>query len=313
MCSPRHSNQPSIKKQHMNSYDQELIDALIQTIETAENPESVTNEMVAAVMDFLNRSYKEIRESVKSVADEETERKAADILHDRAIQNIRAAIDTLTTAAATNKNRLDTLIDGDKVTQAIDTFNELKDFLEGVTNRETFLGLLNEVRENIRDTASVAESAVPKAVDVSDLDTMGTDGSIMAMRGLVVDAAHTRYCVTATSGQRARTVGYLDIMTDSGQHVLTQVLTTHYTFTPEGVLDSTSHTDSRIRTYFRSYGLSSGTVGDGSVPSLAWTSWREMVPETVAPVEVESEERLNAMLEAGELEDGRMYFVAEEE
>ncbi len=60
----------------MNSYDQELIDALIQTIETAENPESVTNEMVAAVMDFLNRSYKEIRESVKSVADEETERKA---------------------------------------------------------------------------------------------------------------------------------------------------------------------------------------------------------------------------------------------
>ncbi len=160
---------------------------------------------------------------------------------------------------------------------------------------------------------TAAESAVPKAVDVSDLDTMGTDGSIMAMRGLVVDAAHTRYCVTATSGQRARTVGYLDIMTDSGQHVLTQVLTTHYTFTPEGVLDSTSHTDSRIRTYFRSYGLSSGTVGDGSVPSLAWTSWREMVPETVAPVEVESEERLNAMLEAGELEDGRMYFVAEEE
>lgn len=160
---------------------------------------------------------------------------------------------------------------------------------------------------------AVADSALPKAVDVSDLDTMGTDGSIMAMRGLVVDAAHTRYCVTATSGQRARTVGYLDIMTDSLQHVLTQVLTTHYTFTPEGVLDSTSHTDSRIRTYFRSYGLSSGTVGDGSVPSLAWTSWREMVPETVAPVEVESEERLNAMLEAGELEDGRMYFVAEEE
>nr|DAW88156.1 MAG TPA: hypothetical protein [Caudoviricetes sp.] len=174
-------------------------------------------------------------------------------------------------------------------------------------------GATTSAQDSASAAMSAAEAAAPRSLDISQLDTMGTDGGIMAMRGLVVDAAHTRYCVTATSGQRARTVGYLDIMTDSGQHVLTQVLTTHYTFTPEGVLDSTSHTDSRIRTYFRSYGLSSGTVGDGSVPSLAWTSWREMVPETVAPVEVESEERLNAMLEAGELEDGRMYFVAEEE
>ena len=133
----------------MKNYDQEFIDALILTIETAEDPDSVTNEMVAAVMDYLNASYKEVRESTKGLTDEERERKAADILHDRAIKDIQTAIDKLSTAIAENQNRLTTLIDGDKATQAIDTFNELKAFLEGVTNKETFLGLLNTVREDL--------------------------------------------------------------------------------------------------------------------------------------------------------------------
>ena len=39
---------------------QNFIDSLILTIQNAEDPESVTNEMVAAVFDFLNKGYKNL-------------------------------------------------------------------------------------------------------------------------------------------------------------------------------------------------------------------------------------------------------------
>lgn len=50
--------------------------------------------------------------------------------------------------ANSNEQRIDTLLNGDGVTAAIDTFNELVAFLEGVENEDTFLGLLNEIRES---------------------------------------------------------------------------------------------------------------------------------------------------------------------
>ena len=39
---------------------QQFIDNLITVIWNAEDPESVTNEMVARVFDFLNKGYKDL-------------------------------------------------------------------------------------------------------------------------------------------------------------------------------------------------------------------------------------------------------------
>ena len=141
----------------MATQDQEFIDGLILTIEQAEDPESVTNSMVAAVMDYLNKSYKDLLTNNQGVKEEKAERQAADAALQRSIDTVNLAIETIrnnvqsaSTKADSNEQRINTLIDGDGVTAAIDTFNELKAFLEGVTNKDTFMGLLNEIRESLQ-------------------------------------------------------------------------------------------------------------------------------------------------------------------
>lgn len=47
--------------------DQQFIDNLITVIWNAEDPDSVTNEMVARVLDFLNNSYKGVKGLDKSI------------------------------------------------------------------------------------------------------------------------------------------------------------------------------------------------------------------------------------------------------
>ena len=56
---------------------QEYIDDLIIVIETAEDAESVTNQMVAAVLDFLNVNLKKVSQG-EEVLEEEAARIAAD-------------------------------------------------------------------------------------------------------------------------------------------------------------------------------------------------------------------------------------------
>ena len=121
----------------MATQDQEFIDGLILTIEQAEDPESVTNSMVAAVMDYLNKSYKDLLTNNQGVKEEKAERQAADAALQRSIDTVNLAIETIrnnvqsaSTKADSNEQRINTLIDGDGVTAAIDTFNELKAFLE---------------------------------------------------------------------------------------------------------------------------------------------------------------------------------------
>ncbi len=161
---------------------------------------------------------------------------------------------------------------GEAVVDLIEVNNEIAELREELSTVQT---TADSAQEKADGAATIAEAASPRSVSVSDLDTMGTDGSLLALRGLVADAVHTRWCVQATVSGHKRIVGWMDIMTDSLQHVLTQVLTTHYAFTDEGVLDTAVHTDGEIRTYYRSYGLAEG---DGSVPRGEWTRWREVSP-----------------------------------
>lgn len=143
--------------------------------------------------------------------------------------------------------------------------------------------------------AGIADAALPRIIDITDLDTMGTDGSraemLLFARSL---SGHTRYAIfygtaTATAENPAKLIGTLDVFTDSTFHVLTQVIETHHTI-EDGELDkNSSHNCSVLNRYYRSYNL---TNGNFEVARGEWTAWKECaapigtdgkVPESVLP------------------------------
>ena len=95
---------------------QEYIDDLIIVIETAEDAESVTNQMVAAVLGFLNEHLKLVSQG-KEIEAEEAARIAADAALQKAIDAVSLRIDRLV---------------GNNASQAIDNFNEILAFLDGL-------------------------------------------------------------------------------------------------------------------------------------------------------------------------------------
>lgn len=70
---------------------------------------------------------------------------------------------TLTSELDALKSRLDTILDSENTTAVIDTFQEIENFLQGVTNTETLTGLLQEMKEEI--VALCADTYVSKTGD----------------------------------------------------------------------------------------------------------------------------------------------------
>lgn len=112
---------------------QEYIDDLIIVIETAEDAESVTNQMVAAVLGFLNEHLKLVSQG-KEVEAEETARIAADAALQKAIDAVSLRIDRLV---------------GNNASQAIDNFNEILNFLNGLKDSDSLAALLADINARI--------------------------------------------------------------------------------------------------------------------------------------------------------------------
>lgn len=134
---------------------QAFIDNLITVIWNAEDPESVTNEMVARVFDFLNKGYKNLLTNNSAVATEQAERQAADAALQRTIDTLQLALQTVTKtakdaqeAAATNRQSIN-LILGRNASQAIENFNEILKFLEGVKDSDSLVNLFDEIRQRL--------------------------------------------------------------------------------------------------------------------------------------------------------------------
>lgn len=134
---------------------QAFIDNLITVIWNAEDPESVTNEMVARVFDFLNKGYKNLLTNNSAVATERSERQAADAALQRTIDTLQLALQTVTKtakdaqeAAATNRQSIN-LILGRNASQAIENFNEILKFLEGVKDSDSLVNLFDEIRQRL--------------------------------------------------------------------------------------------------------------------------------------------------------------------
>ena len=112
---------------------QEYIDDLIIVIETAEDAESVTNQMVAAVLGFLNEHLKLVSQG-KEIEAEEAARIAADAALQKAIDAVSLRIDRLV---------------GDNASQAIDNFNEILAFLDGLKDSDSLAALLADINARI--------------------------------------------------------------------------------------------------------------------------------------------------------------------
>ena len=132
-----------------------LIDNLIEVIAGAEDEGSVTNGMVARVFNYLNTGFKNLLGKSSELTTEKSERQAADKVLQSAIDAVHSALrvvqeraDSAKHDAATNKSTIDMLI-GKNASDAIESFNEILAFLNGVKDDENLAGLLASLSERI--------------------------------------------------------------------------------------------------------------------------------------------------------------------
>ena len=132
---------------------------------------------------------------------------------------------------------------------------------------------LMSVSDKAALSAAAADSsaALPRSVDIADLDGMASDAGTML--GLLTAAVgHTRYAVT----YRGVTVGCMDMMSDNMSHVVTQTLETHYAPDEDGTPRFDAHNHTRTYRYWRSYNLTAADTEDW--PRGSWSAWRECEP-----------------------------------
>ena len=175
----------------MAETNQEYIDQLITFIENTNDPDSITNVMVAVIFAFLNNRCKSLQTSQTETADnltaEATVRSSADNELRAAIALLRRALDESEdgTFAPTVREDIRDIFDaltmlrddqklsqedidqikadiesilGENASEAIENFNEILNFLEGVKDTDSLLGLLDNIRQTTRDIARDLQS-----------------------------------------------------------------------------------------------------------------------------------------------------------
>jgi len=144
----------------------ETIIGIIEQINDATEPGSVTNRMVAAVLNYLaenlitSETMEDIEALERRVGTLETRVDELGIAEiNTAISNLRTQLQNESTSRGDAdaaiitrlqalENALSTLMEGD-VTSAIENFNEVIDFLKGVTDDETLTGLLTTINSRL--------------------------------------------------------------------------------------------------------------------------------------------------------------------
>lgn len=109
--------------------------------------------------------------------------------------------------------------------------------------------------------AHINGAGYPK-IKISELDSMCEGAEDLATRAANLE--ESRFVVVDDNDI---VVGYLDVLSDTGVNVLTQVLTTHYTF-EDGVLSTSKYIEGAVYQYYRSYHVSSNSSG--------WWPWRPL-------------------------------------
>ena len=162
----------------------EEIIGIIEDINNATEPGSVTNRMMATVLNYLAETLI-TGDTIEDIEDLKDRMTTVEGELD-GISSIQTALSQLRsdlTAEATARGdgdsalstrigqletALNTLMNGD-VTSAIESFNEILDFLNGVTDDETLTGLLNNINQRITSL----QNLVGAAGGIAPLDSNG--------------------------------------------------------------------------------------------------------------------------------------------
>ena len=130
---------------------------------------------------------------------------------------------------------------------------------------------------------------VVKYIGKEDIDS--TPVSIEDAIAMASDLEHARYLLV---NDNTFTVGVIDIFSDSNGAHLTEVLTTSYAMS-QGVLDWNTRNDTKVYTYYRVYNINSSTLTGAGVNKGAWSSWSELIPDTITDaLAKEAQERKDA-------------------
>lgn len=113
----------------------------------------------------------------------------------------------------------------------------------------------------------------PKVVEVSELDDMGTY-EMFYTKNNIDTYGYSYYAVIYTHNGMSTYVGTLMLFSDNLNHVLTQVLFTHYLLNDDGTL-SDNHNHDKLFIYYRNKAISS---------SSTWGKWSEYQQSYVQPL-----------------------------
>lgn len=177
----------------VDTISQEFVDNLITVIWNAEDPESVTNEMVARIFDHLNTGYKNLLTNNEAVKNEKAERVAADEAIRNTINTLQLALTTVQKTAedaksnsTTNSSILSNLI-GRNASQAIENFNEILSFLDGIKDNDSLVALLSSLGQRITNIESSAGELSDKDMQQDErLDTL-EETSVKALSADSID------------------------------------------------------------------------------------------------------------------------------
>lgn len=125
-----------------------------------------------------------------------------------------------------------------------------------------------EIYPDEDDEDALTLQEVFPVIRFNQLDTLGTDGTPDSLKKFFRDSLQTRFRVISSNKM---CVGILDLVSDSMEHVLTEIITTHELMMQE---EGGGHTDSKLRTYFRSYNLDSHQLTNAKG---TWSEWQLQV------------------------------------
>lgn len=148
---------------------------------------------------------------------------------------------------------------------------------------------------------SAIAAAAPRSVELAELDTMGTDGSVGQMLAFATGKEnHTLWAVC----QNGMKVGTVSMFADFGPHVLYQILTTSNDVV-DGKLQE-SHRDGRLHKSWRCFGITENT---GDYPVGEWTPWQPFGAQT--PIECADEADMAAKAASDAYPEGTQFFIPE--
>lgn len=132
--------------------------------------------------------------------------------------------------------------------------------------------LLASIKAQIQ-TSQAAADAVVGVINVDEIDNV--PASVEDAVAMAKDTKHSRW----TLEKDGQNVGVVEIFSDDMGHQLTEVLTTHYVMKSNGTLDVSSHDDTAVYRYYRSYNISSPHLTNAAG---TWSVWAETVAKIVA-------------------------------